>query len=158
MSEQGSRRILILLQRPREGPEMKTMSACFRCKNFWYLNNWPLTLAEKNSQTWTKSRLSSAGKVSQQVYYCCNIFLAEDFRVKSKECILNEMWGTMNGNSLLAISAIQRQSIYGLLYNIVVGCDDWTEWNLTAAAIDSVSTSQGSQVTWRFRSFPLEAS
>ena len=50
VSEQGSRRILILLQRRWGGPEMKTTSACFRCKNFSqqmasYLSR------EKNSQT-----------------------------------------------------------------------------------------------------------
>ena len=43
--------------------------------------------------------------------------------------------------------------------NTVVGCGDWIikgEKCLTDSAIDSASTSQGSQVTWCFRNLALK--
>ena len=82
VSEQRSRRILILLQRAWGGPEMKTTSAWFRCWNFWHLNKWPPTLASR------KKKIRKPLKVDSPPQAVCSTCVKYQLNLKTKEHLL----------------------------------------------------------------------
>ena len=59
---------------------MKTTSACFRCQNFWHLNKWPPTSAEK--------KISQTPKVDSPPQTVCSTCVKYQLNLKTKEDLL----------------------------------------------------------------------